>query len=566
MQRCWISAGMFLFVLLAWSLTASAQQGVPCDQLADSSPPQATAAVRQEICLLVESGVLPELRWPSFVKLRTQARQFYAASNYQPVWTVQDQPTAQARALAGLMQSAALKGLRPEDYDASRWAERLQRFSSAPGVTPAEVARFDIVFTVSVLRYLSDLNRGRINPNQVEFALAPKTFPAAEFLRTRVLGAADVKSAVEQAEPSLAGYRRTLQALQSYVELARQGDGDPLPPLIKPVSPGGAYAGVPQLTRRLQRLGDLAPDAPLPAQPGIYDGALVLAVRHFQQRHGLMDNGRIGPETYQQLSVPLSRRVAQLQLTLERWRWLPDNLQHSLVAINIPEFRLRAYEDHKEVLSMRVIVGKSFDHHTPVFADDMEYVIFRPYWNVPTSIVRAEIVPALRRRPNYLSAHHMEAVNRHGEIVTSQSKEAGADMVSQLKSGSLELRQRPGPGNALGLVKFILPNQYSVYLHGTPESHLFQRARRDFSHGCIRVEDPPALAAWVLRDNPGWTPERIQAAMNGEQSLQVNLKHTIPVLVLYGTAFVQENGEVSFLEDIYSLDAALQRALDGTHP
>lgn len=566
MQRCWLAVGMFLFMLLSWSLTATAQQGVPCDQLSDSVPSQATAVVQHEICLLVESGELPELRWPSFVQFRTQVRQFYAASNYQPVWTVQDQLTAQARALAGTMQGAALKGLRPEDYDAPRWAERLQRFSSGPHVTPAEVARFDVAFTVSALRYLSDINRGRINPNAVEFALAPKTFAAGEFLRTRVLGAADVKSAVEQAEPSLAGYRRTLQALQLYVELARQGDGDPLPPLIKPVNPGGVYAGVPQLTQRLQRLGDLARDAPLPAQPGIYDGALVQAVRHFQQRHGLLDNGRIGPETYQQLSVPISRRVAQLQLTLERWRWLPDNLQRSLVAINIPEFRLRAYEDHKEVLSMRVIVGKSFDHHTPVFADDMEYVIFRPYWNVPTSIVKAEIVPALRRRPNYLSTHHMEAVNRHGEIVTSESEEAGADIVRQLKSGSLELRQQPGPGNALGLVKFILPNQYNVYLHGTPERHLFQRARRDFSHGCIRVEDPPALAAWVLRDNPGWTPERIQAAMNGEQTLQVNLKHTIPVLVLYGTAFVQENGEVSFLEDIYSLDAQLQRALDGIHP
>jgi murein L,D-transpeptidase YcbB/YkuD len=191
-------------------------------------------------------------------------------------------------------------------------------------------------------------------------------------------------------------------------------------------------------------------------------------------------------------------------------------------------------------------------------------VIFRPYWNVPTSIVKAEIVPALRRRPNYLTTHHMELVDHHGEIVSDAT--ADPDLVRRLKAGQLEVRQVPGPWNSVGLLKFVLPNQYSVYLHGTPERHLFQRARRDFSHGCIRVEDPAALAAWVLSDNPGWTPERIQAAMNGEQTLQVNLKHTIPVLVLYGTAFVQENGEVSFLEDIYSLDAQLQRALDGVHP
>lgn len=517
--------------------------------------------VRLEICLLAESGELPELRWPSFMQFRSQVRQFYAASDFEPAWTIQDMATRQARALIDLMQNAALKGLREDDYDGPRWAERLQRFSPGEShATPAEVARFDVAVTVCALRFLTDLNRGRVNPNDVEFALVRKNFAAAEFLRTRVLGAVDVKSGVQQAEPALAVYRRTLQALQTYLELAKQGDGDPLPPLPKKgVAPGGAYAGVAQLTQRLRRLGDLAPDAALPAQPGIYGGALVEAVRHFQRRHGLADNGKIEQDTYQQLTVPFSQRVAQLQYTLERWRWLPGNPRPSLIAINVPEFRLRAFQDEKEVLSMKVIVGQAFDHHTPVFADDMEYVIFRPYWNVPTSIVRAEVVPAMRKNPGYLNKHRMEAFNRYGQVVSS------GDLLRQLQSGQVELRQHPGESNALGLLKFILPNQYNVYLHGTPQQKLFERTRRDFSHGCIRVEDPVALGVWVLRDNPGWTEERIREAMEGK-TRQVNLTRTIPVIVFYSTAVVRENGEVNFFADIYKLDAELQRALDGVHP
>jgi murein L,D-transpeptidase YcbB/YkuD len=428
-----------------------------------------------------------------------------------------------------------------------------------PEISATELARLDMALTVCAVRYLTDLHRGRVNPNEVEFALVAKTFIAADFLRDRVVNATDVKAAVQQAEPTYSGYSRTLQALHTYLELAKRGDSDPLPPLARPLKPGAVYAGALQLTQRLKQLGDLPSETALPQNPGTYEGALVEGVRHFQKRHGLAVTGLVGPETFQQLAVPLSRRVQEFQLALERWRWLPENIGSSLLAVNVPEFRLRAYEDHKEQLAMKVIVGQSFDHHTPIFADDMEFVIFRPYWNVPTSIIKKEILPALRRNPGYLAKHHMEAVDRHGEVVT------GPEVARQLRAGQLELRQQPGPGNSLGLLKFILPNQYSVYLHGTPEGRLFQRARRDFSHGCIRVEDPAALAVWVLRNNPGWDMKKIVATMRGTQTLQVNLKRPIPVLVLYGTVFVGEDGEVSFFDDIYGLDAALEKALDLPH-
>jgi L,D-transpeptidase YcbB len=540
----------------------SSEPKFACDQLTDSGASSSPLALRRTLCELADGGRLDELRWSSFTQFRNQLLQFYRATEFAPVWLHEGQPSPRALALIELMQHANEKGLRADDYDAPRWAGRLDQLKAQPA--DANLARFDLALTVSAMRYVTDLHRGRVNPNEVEFALPFKTFSGGEFLRKHVLNAADVQQAVRLAEPTYFGYARTIAALKTYLELAKKGDGDPLPPVVKTVLPGGKYAGVPQLARRLQLLGDLAKDASLPAEPDLYEGALVTAVRHFQQRHGLPANGHLGEETLRQLSIPISRRLQQFELTMERWRWLPDNAKSSLLAVNIPEFRLRAFEDHKEVLSMKVIVGQSFDHQTPAFADDMEYVIFRPYWNVPTSIIKNEIVPALRRNPRYLRTHHMEAVNSHGEVVSRDA--AGSAIVRQLKAGNLELRQQPGPWNALGLLKFILPNQYSVYLHGTPDRNLFQRPRRDFSHGCIRVEDPPALAAWVLRENPGWTPAKIQAAMRGTQSLQVNLKHTLPVLVLYGTAFVEEDGTVNFFDDIYSLDVALEKALDRVHP
>jgi murein L,D-transpeptidase YcbB/YkuD len=549
-----------IFLLAIFLIPAGAQPLASCEQLSDSSL-LASLGVRREICRLAQEGKLEDLRWPSFTAFRKQAREFYAAHEYDPVWTHQSQLTPQALALIELMEHAEQNGLRPDDYDGTRWTRRLARFAEKnPEITDNELASLDVSLTVSVLRYLTDLHRGRVNPNEVEFALVAKNFAAADFLRDRVVNATDAKAAVQQAEPAYSGYRSALQALHFYLELAKHGDGGPLPALSKPMAPGEAYAGTPQLAARLKQLGDLPVDATLPEMPGLYEGGLVQAVRHFQQRHGLSVTGHIGPETFQQLTVPLSHRVRELQLTLERWRWLPEDIGPSLIAINVPEFRLRAYEDHKEQLSMRVIVGQSFDHQTPIFADDMEFVIFRPYWNVPVSIIQNEIVPAMRRNPRYLATHHMEAVNRHGDVVT------GPQVARQLKAGQLELRQQPGPGNSLGLLKFILPNQYSVYLHGTPEGRLFQRSRRDFSHGCIRVEDPAALAEWVLRNNPGWNLKRIRAAMRGSGALQVNLKRPIPVLVLYETVFVGEDGEVNFFDDIYGLDAALEQALDRPHP
>jgi len=234
--------------------------------------------------------------------------------------------------------------------------------------------------------------------------------------------------------------------------------------------------------------------------------------------------------------------------------------------VNLPEFRLRAYDKNFNIgVTMKVVVGKAYGgHYTPVFSDNMEYVVFRPYWEVPYSITKAEMIPHIVRDPDYLEKKGFEVVDRKQDVVSSGP--VTPELLGQLRAGTLFVRQKPGPKNALGLVKFLFPNSYDVYMHDTPATEFFAKSRRDFSHGCIRLERPADLAAWVLRDNPGWTPERIRAAMNGDTTQQVNLAHPIPVLIVYATVIVLEDGAVRFYDDIYGHDASLEKVLEKGYP
>jgi murein L,D-transpeptidase YcbB/YkuD len=327
---------------------------------------------------------------------------------------------------------------------------------------------------------------------------------------------------------------------------------------------------VPRLTRLLRLLGDLPPDAntDASADANTYTGPLVDAVKRFQRRHGLPPDGRLDAQTLRSLNTPLSSRVRQMQLTLERWRWLPHDFEAPPIIVNIPEFHLRAYSTNQEgpvALEMNVIVGKAYGHKTPVFAETMQYVVLRPYWNVPPSIQRSEIVPGIQKDRDYVTQKGFEVTTHDGKVVTSGAIDD--DVLARLRAGTLEVRQKPGPTNSLGLVKLIFPNSYNVYLHSTPAPELFSRSRRDFSHGCIRLEKPDELTAWALRNNPGWTLERVRQAMkSGSDNQRVNLAKPVPVLILYGTAIVDEAGAVHFLDDIYGLDTDLEKVLARGYP
>jgi murein L,D-transpeptidase YcbB/YkuD len=465
-----------------------------------------------------------------------------------------------------LLQDAESEGLRPEDYDGPRWGERLTALEQH---TPSEddLVRFDVEVTVSAMRYVSDLHNGRVNPRRLHFELGirRKKFDLAEFLRAKLVSAQDVRANMETPGPAFPAYRRTLGALKTYLELARRDDGELLPVPRKTVDPGDAYAGLPRLARLLALLGDL-PQAAEKRGPGqTYTGELVDAVKHFQARHGLEADGRLGRRTLRELNTPLGRRVAQLELTLERWRWMSHELAPPFIVVNIPEFGLHALnEEYHQVVSMKVVVGRAYRHKTPVFVSRLQYVIFRPYWNVPTEIQVEELLPEIEKNPSYLADHDYEVVDSAGNVVSEGP--VSSEIEEQLRTGKLSIRQRPGLQNALGLIKFEFPNPFDVYMHGTPATVLFARSRRDFSHGCIRVEDPVALAAWALRDAPGWDEEQIRAAMDGEETIRAKLTKSIPVLIVYSTAIATEEGEVNFFDDVYHYDAALERALTEDYP
>jgi murein L,D-transpeptidase YcbB/YkuD len=254
-----------------------------------------------------------------------------------------------------------------------------------------------------------------------------------------------------------------------------------------------------------------------------------------------------------------------LQLTLERWRWVPHEFARPPVVVNIPEFVLRALSpSFRTELEMKVVVGGAYRHQTPVFGADMKNVIFRPYWNVPLSIQRAEIVPKIKRDRSYLEKNRYEVVTSREQFVTAGVIDDST--LADLRAGRLLIRQIPGRKNSLGAVKFLFPNQHNVYLHDTPATELFSKSRRDFSHGCIRVEKPQQLAEWVLRNDAQWPPERIAEAMSGTKTLQVNLTTPIPVLIVYATAVVLNNSEVHFFRDIYKQDTEMEKLLAGGRP
>ena len=363
-------------------------------------------------------------------------------------------------------------------------------------------------------------------------------------------------------------YKRTLSALERYRVLASEDDSAILPATKKPVERGEHYAGVPRLIRLLTLVGDLdAVAVPVysDVDSDVYDATLVAAVKRFQTRHGLEPDGRLGKGTLAQLNTPLSLRVRQLELALERWRRLPYDPSRPAIVLNLPEFRLRAFDiGHHPALEMKIVIGKAHKLETPLLSSELDSVLFRPYWNVPFSIQRKELVPQIQRDPAYISKNDFELVTPKGDVV---AEDAVSDtLLAQLRSGKLHLRQRRGPKNSLGLIKFVFPNEYDVYMHDTPARSLFARARRDFSHGCIRLEKAADLAEWVLRDESGWRQDRIVAAMKGTESISVRLKETIPVTTMYATAVVTEKGEVHFFEDIYGKDAALEQELAEAGP
>jgi L,D-transpeptidase YcbB len=491
-----------------------------------------------------------------------------APASGQLLWFRDGHVVAQAAHVLEAMRDAEVVGLEPADYQldlpASEFADVL-----ADRADERARRQFDTEMSQATVRFVNDLHAGRIDPRSAGFHLPAA--PAAGFDVARAVRelatSANVATTLEAFEPSPIPYKRLRAALAQYRALSRKVASIQLPPLpARSVAAGSEYSGAPQLRRLLAAMGDLtAPDWSADDRAPIIDASLVAAIRHFQRRHGLDEDGVIGARTFAALATPLARRVAQIELSMERWRWLSATGRPNIV-VNIPQFMLvalpRAQNAAEAPLEMRAIVGQTYAHtRTPVFTTAITQVVFQPYWDVPSSILHRELLPHIRANPALLDRYQMEIVQ--GDSDEARIIAPGPEAIERLAAGELRLRQRPGPSNALGPVKFVMPNPFSVYLHATPERALFERSQRTFSHGCIRVSEPAALAEYVLRDAPGdWNAETIDAAMCGTQTLRIHLLKPVRVIVFYSTAVATQSEGVLFFEDVYGHDRKLQGLLD----
>jgi L,D-transpeptidase YcbB len=589
---------------------------------------------------VVAKPQLSILHWPNYSDYQPAVTTFYDDRNYEIAWLRDLKPTSEATAFIRDFQDAGAKGLNSDDYDAWMWPSRTQqiaKIAAAHDTSDAAqdaVAQFDAAMTVCVMRYISDLRIGRVNPQHFNFDInvSDKKYDLAEFVSDNAVDATDVPGLIRKVEPDSDQYRATEAALVHYLSLAQlqaAAAAPPMPGVSKPgVSPGGSYPAAGELLARLQLEGDAPgdypyravsapqpqsrpkparkkrfgsktvaraqrllhhingqpptnasqPAAPTPAQPvfdppdlpPVYTAALADAVKLYQNRHGLVDDGKLTPETIESLNVPLTDRVIQLQDSLERWRWLPNQYVNAPLMVNLPEFVLRGYSPaHQLDFTMKVVVGKVVgDHDTPVFAHMMKYLIFRPYWNVPHDIVEKELMPHIRASGvGYLASKNFEVTDSKGNVLTKFT-------AKDIEHGGLQVREKPGPRNSLGLVKFMFPNQYDIYLHSTPQPELFSRSRRDFSHGCIRVQKPEDLAVWVLANSntaapagKDWDADTIHDVMtNGQDNHQVNLKTPLPIVIFYVTAIAAEDGHTHFFDDLYGYDQKLQQVLSKGPP
>lgn len=511
-----------------------------CAVLLAGAVPAPAQSVADEIRSILEARAHPSSEVTPSRAAWSDLRKIYEPTEGAPLWVAGGRPSVPAQMMLEALLAAGNQGLRPADYGAARLAAEIPRLASG-SATAKETALVDTAMTLSVLRLASDLHYGRIDPRAAGFGpLGKRSALDRPAFVTALAQAQDPAARLRLLDPPFPIYPRLRSALVRIRDLARRGLV-PVPTLMAVLRPGESSPQVPALRRLLETLGDLSRGHTGAPDPNLYDRSLEEAVRGFQHRHGLDIDGIVGPATLRQMHVPLAERARQIELAMERLRWLPGPDAERFVVVNIPEFRLFAFYTGRPRphLIMDVVVGRSARlTRTPAMRADMTAVVFRPYWDVPPSIAKREILPRMERDSGYLERHHMEIVGRR-------------------------VRQRPGVGNSLGLVKFVLPNRHHIYLHDTPARALFGRARRDFSHGCIRLADPAALAEFVLANRTGWDHQRITEAMTrGRNNVTVPVEPEVPVFLFYTTAIVDLDDRIHFFEDIYGHDDTLRRILD----
>jgi murein L,D-transpeptidase YcbB/YkuD len=492
---------------------------------------------------------------------------FYARRAFRPAWSSDGGPLPQAAALIGEIHRADRDGLGPEDYHLAGIEAVWDEIYNGPAINgslePELLADLDLLLTDAFLLYGSHLLAGRVNPEtiQSEWSIESREADLAEILQ-RAVDAGEIGEALENLRPRHRGYQALTQALSQYRDIMRDGGwpGVPHGPTIREGDQGPRVSALrSDLIARGDLQGSTARDLDL------FDGALELAVKRFQRRHGLAADGVVGPATLRALNVPVEKRIRQIKCNMERWRWLPKDLGQRYIMVNIANFRLDFVEDEATTMTMRVVVGRRY-RRTPVFTGTMTYMELNPYWHVPPNIAKQDLLPRIREDPGYLGRQKIRVFQGWEAQAPELDPESIAWSQITAENFSFKLLQEPGPKNALGPVKFMFPNKFNVYLHGTPAQDLFQRITRTFSSGCIRVEKPIVLAAYLLRDDPQWSYESIRVALDSGETQIIRLLQPSAVHLLYWTAWVDSDGVLHFRDDIYRRDTRLDRALNERPP
>lgn len=471
-------------------------------------------------------------KYPALNAYKDNVYKFYQARDYTFAWFDQDGLIEQAGNLTDRMLNLKNEGLEKE-LPYSRELDSLVNFHNQHKKTEVkdnELLEFMLTSQYFVFAQAAWQGADESTIKANDWFVPRKKVSYTDYLDSLLKHPVNKKGA--SIEPVYRQYEQLRGYLKRYRELASTTKWPTIIADKKSYKYGDSSNTLIQIKKRLLFLGDYNADT----TTIIYDSLLLSGIKRFQSRHGLSPDGAIGPGTITALNISPKERVQQIIVNMERSRWLPVSLKTDYLAVNIPEYKLHVYHADSLLWSCNVVVGKAV-HKTVIFHGDVKYVVFSPYWNVPPSIVRNEIVPGIKRDRNYIAKHNMEITGKSGGLPT--------------------VRQKPGPKNSLGLVKFLFPNSYNIYLHDSPSKSLYNEASRAFSHGCIRVSEPEKLANFLLKNDSTWTKETIHNAMHAGKEKYVTLKKTVPVFIAYFTAFIDREGNINFRKDIYDRDERL---------
>ncbi|HRO47899.1 L,D-transpeptidase family protein [Agriterribacter sp.] len=464
-------------------------------------------------------------------------RSFYNARNYQYAWFFNDGPAEQAYNFLNLQSdyisysrdSSLYNPILQQVFDTLKAGGHFVPLSDTNRLK-AELSLTSQFFRYAEKAYQGDSN---LNSNDLKWYIPRKKINEVALLDSLI---AHKGEKVASYEPVNIYYQRLKQKLLDYYAIEKKREWQPLVTSRKKLELGDTAAVIAAVKQRLLLLQDMSSAD----TSWLFTDSLKMAVEKFQLRHGMQADGIIGAATLRKMNESPQAAIRKMLINMERMRWVPSEINSDYLLVNIPDFKLHVFENGSLSFSMNVVVGTT-QHNTVVFSGDLKYVVFSPYWNVPASIVKNEIMPGMEKNKNYIARHNMEITGYSGTIPI--------------------VRQKPGPNNSLGKVKFLFPNSYNIYLHDTPQKSLFGETRRAFSHGCIRLNEPRKLAEFLLRNDSAWTASKITAAMNSGKEKYVTLKEPVKVFIGYFTAWVDSKGALNFRDDIYGHDARIAKKM-----